>query len=242
MPSRLLDRQSRLLQYLTSSEAIFCDQGNAPLDPALHGLDREMLRLEARFSCEKRIEKICGIFPRTFAALGKNKATVVHEFVAACPPVEIGRLANAIQFHNFLAHRRERINPPYLVDILACELACAKIRMVEDRAREPRKSRPKPPCGHIRRPPSTTLLRCAHDVRPIFESEVKGALPEERETLLAVTMGASANEPRVLEVPPAVFDLLSGLDDWTDFQAGGTSGMNELIDQLLAYGLIEVAK
>ena len=125
---------------------------------------------------------------------------------------------------------------------MSCELACAKIRMVEDQAPEPRKSRPKPPCGHMRRPPSMALLRCAYDVRPIVESEVESAPPEERETLLAVTMGASSNDPRVLEIPPAVFDLLSGLDDWTDFQAGATSGTNELIDELLVYGLIEVAR
>src|SRR5262245_24087786 len=54
MAKRLLDRQISLLDYLTSGAAIFGDKRRAALDPALQGLDVGLLRLEARFSYEKR--------------------------------------------------------------------------------------------------------------------------------------------------------------------------------------------
>src|SRR6266700_8141778 len=70
MPNRLLDRQASLLAYLTSGAAIFGERNGVPLDQALHGMDSALLRLEARFSYEKRLEKIASVFPRTIAMLG----------------------------------------------------------------------------------------------------------------------------------------------------------------------------
>ena len=242
MPQRLLDRQSRLLEYLTSSAAIFGGEDDGHLDPSLRGIDRTMLRLEARFSCEKRIEKIAGTLPRTFAALGESRAAIIREFVAACPPVGIGRLENALQFHDFLSSRaRDAIDPPYLLDIVRCELACAELgSAVPARPSKSRNRRNKARHGHVRRKPGTALLRCAHDIRPVFEGATQ-VIPKKRRTLLAVTMEAASNVPRVCEIPPAVFDLLSALDDWTDLGAGRSSETDELISELLAQGLVEVA-
>src|SRR5271167_1024909 len=96
----LLDRQVRLLKYLTSSSAIFGEEGDSPLDQALRGIDRRLLRLEARFSHEKRMEKIVTVFSKTLHLLGANRATIVHEFVDACPPTDITRLENARQFYD----------------------------------------------------------------------------------------------------------------------------------------------
>jgi hypothetical protein len=130
MAKRLLDRQVSLLHYLTSSGAIFGDQRNVQLDPALRGIDRALLRIEARFSHDKRMEKIVAVFPRTFALLGAGRETLVRDFVDACPPADISRLENARAFHAFLCGRwrHEPPTPPYLCDVAACELACASAR------------------------------------------------------------------------------------------------------------------
>src|SRR5712692_10534110 len=107
MANRLLDLQVSLLEYLTSGTAIFGDNGDTSLDQSLRGMDREMLRLEALFSYRKRMEKIVAIFPKTFELLGSDQAPLVREFVETRPPVDISRLVNARQFHDFLsAHWR----------------------------------------------------------------------------------------------------------------------------------------
>jgi hypothetical protein len=62
MTKRLLDRQARLLEYLTSGDAIFDDGCGGPRDPILQGFDWALLHIEARFSHEKRMEKIAAVF------------------------------------------------------------------------------------------------------------------------------------------------------------------------------------
>ena len=76
MTRRLLDRQLKLLDYLTSGEAIFPGPSGAALTPALQGIDPELLHLEARFSHEKRMEKIAAVFPLTFELLGECADTI----------------------------------------------------------------------------------------------------------------------------------------------------------------------
>ena len=76
MANLLLDRQVSLLKYLTSGTAIFGDTGDASLDPALHGIDRGLLILEARFSHEKRMGKIAAVFSRTFEILAGDQAAI----------------------------------------------------------------------------------------------------------------------------------------------------------------------
>src|SRR5262249_46455362 len=102
MPHRLLDRQANLLSYLTSGAAILGDGSDIPPDPALRGIDPALLRLEARFSYEKRLEKIAAIFPRTLAMLGDQWGPLFQGFVAACPPTDISRQTNAREFHEYL--------------------------------------------------------------------------------------------------------------------------------------------
>src|SRR2546422_154417 len=69
MANRLLDRQVSLLEYLTSGQAIFGDRAEPTLDQPLQEIDRGLLHLEARFSHEKRMEKIVAVFPKTFEVL-----------------------------------------------------------------------------------------------------------------------------------------------------------------------------
>src|ERR1700732_4400546 len=50
MSNRLLDRQTKLLEFLTSGAVIFDDPGDVLGDYGLGGIDCGLLRLEARFS------------------------------------------------------------------------------------------------------------------------------------------------------------------------------------------------
>src|SRR5262245_2388231 len=129
MSTRLLHLQTGLLEYLTSAAAIFGDRPISP-DHDLHGVDIGRLRLEARFSFDKRLAKISSVFPRTFAIFTGDWAPVLREFVDAQPPMEIGRLGNAQQFFGFLSQRFDnaQMEPPWLIDVAACELACAQVR------------------------------------------------------------------------------------------------------------------
>jgi hypothetical protein len=244
--NRLLDRQISLLNYLTSGGAIFGDVRGASVDPALRGIEPALLRLEARFSHEKRMEKIVSIFSKTFELLGTRKTSIVREFVETSPPVDISRLANARQFYDFLsAHWRcKKRKLPYLLDVAACELVCAMVRArVDEELPETaiKKNSPRP--RDIRRGPSVALLRCAYDIRPIFEPRRGRTVPAKRDTRLAIAMPAGAGQPQVFEVLPVVFDLLAALDDWTEpTSLSAEPDLAELIADLADHGLLEVCR
>jgi hypothetical protein len=243
MTMPLLDRQVRLLEYLTSSGAIFSEEKDAPPDRALRGIDPRMLHLEARFSHEKRMEKIIAVFPETFRLLGADREAIVREFVEARPPTDITRIENARQFYDFLCARwrRRPSEPPYVRDVAACEFACAEVRV----GAKVRESGPAwgehAPQGAIRRHPDVVLLRCANDIRPIFEAGSGEAAPIERDTPLAIAMAPDAAHPKVFEVLPLVYNVLAAIDDWTDRSTlGATPEVDELLRDLAEHGLIEV--
>jgi hypothetical protein len=242
---RLLDRQVSLLKYLTSRGAIFGGEGDASLDQGLQGLDHGLLRLEACFSHEKRMAKIVSIFPRTLDLLGTDQAAIVREFVEACPPADISRLENARQLYDFLCARWdcEPPQPPYLRDVAACEFSCAKLRTGAEAEELRSASREQVPQNCIRRHPGVELLRCAYDVRPVFEDGAGDALPVKRDTPVAVVVPSGAEHPRVFEVLPLVFDVLTALDDWTDRSVlGAAPELDALIHDLAEHGLIEVRR
>src|SRR5215468_4178952 len=93
MANRLLDRQVSLVDHLTSNATLFGDELNEPGDPSLQGIDQGVLRLEARHCCNKRIEKIVAIFPRTLEILGADQRLILREFVAAHRQTDISSLA-----------------------------------------------------------------------------------------------------------------------------------------------------
>src|SRR5204862_348008 len=126
----LLLRQTCLLEYLTSNSAIFGQSADIPLHPTLLGVDRALLGLEARFSHQKRMDKIAAVFPRTVAVLGEHLESIARGFTAACPPTGMARLEQARQFHAYLcAHIGHAPHlPAYVADIASCELACAQVR------------------------------------------------------------------------------------------------------------------
>jgi hypothetical protein len=240
---RLLDRQVRLLEYLTSGSAIFGGNGGVPMDNALHGIDGRLLRLEAQFSHHKRMEKIKSVFPLTFRLLERDCDTIVGEFARAFPRAGVGRIENALQFYDFLCGRWQQAPPvpPYLDDVAACELAIARVRSgIAASHAEPVGGKP-PRLGSIRRHPDVVLLRCGYDIRPIFEDASKGAAPARRDTPLAIALPPDAGHPSIFEISPLVFQAVGMLDDWTDrSELGGASEVDALVDELARYGLVEV--
>lgn len=253
MPQPLLDRQIRLLAYLSSAAAIFGGEGHACIDPALRGVDPALrgidpllLGLEARFSHAKRMRKIIGALPRTFQMLGDEQGIIVREFTAACPPAEIGRIENARQFYDFLVARWQRYpgNPAYLPDVAACEITCAELRARRDDPQALSEDNAgRAPPGAIRRPSWVTLRRCDFNIRSIFEPDTGVVVPPKRDTRLAISMPPDAEQPQIFEVNPAVFDLLSIINDWTEPPAfGETQEAEQLITDLASRRLLEVQR
>ena len=240
MADRLLQRQARLVEHLTSSAGIFGAVRGISNDPALQGLDLALLHLEARFSHEKRMQKIEWVLTRTFELLGHRREAMIREFVEACPPTGISWLGNARQFHAFL-RARWRHKPPvpaYLPDIAAYEIAYATARAGERHgpARLAEAS-----AGTVRCHPSAVLLCCAHDIRPLLEGRAGNDTPARRETRLAVRMLPGTDEPRVSELSRDLFELLEMLDRFIDPSIfHDMPDVEMLIQNLAAGGLIEV--
>src|SRR6266852_4956450 len=219
MAKPLLERQVNLIEHMTSGAVIFGAEGDSAAD--LEGIDRALLRVEAQFSYAKRMEKITAVLPRTFELLGSSRDAYVRAFVESWPPTTLSRLENACQFHRYLVScwRREAPDPPCICDVAAFEIACAKVDAdPEHHSSDRTTSADRVHRGSIRRCPNVILLRCAYDIRPIFETGSEKAVPMKRETPLVVALPPGADGPQVFEVVPAIFDLLAALDDWTDPQ------------------------
>jgi hypothetical protein len=244
MAKPLLERQVSLVAHLTSGAAIFGEGGDR--FPDLDGIDHALLRVEARFSYAKRVEKITAVLPKTFELLGSSGDALVRAFVESCPPTTLSRLENACQFHRFLIScwNRKAPDPPYICDVADCEIACAKVDAGPEHPSSDRlTSADRTYKGDIRRDPNVVLLRCAYDVRPMFEPRSDNAAPVKRDTLLVVAMPPGAEGAQVFEVIPAIFDLLAALDDWIDpLQLRAVPYAAKLFADLSSRGLIEVQR
>jgi hypothetical protein len=238
---RLLDRQASLVEYLTSSAAIFGDDGGAPADRDLHVFDLGRLRLEARFSHEKRMRKIEAVFPRTLGFLARGPFEPLEAFARACAPRSIRRYDNARQFYQFLQEiwRREAPTPPYLTDVAAYELAIAKVRSTHaDREPEYAGARPA-----LRRHPRVELLILHYDIRDLFEDNEEPIDPGRGDFFLAMTLTAGAFDPSVIQVSQQVFELLRALDGWIPVAASGlVSEAKDIVAQLVGAGFLEAAE
>jgi hypothetical protein len=242
-----LDRQHSLLAYLTSREAIFGDQQQKPAEPLLQGIDPGLLHLEARFSHEKRMEKIAGVFARTLALLGNQRTEIERAFADSCPPTAIGRLENARQFFAFLCGqwKQRAPDPEYLPDLAKCELAFAQARSRDatngdlDPDQAVRQSDRARPCT-VRRGRGVVLLRCAYDIRIVLATGSGEPAPARRDLALAIAIPPDAREPAIVELEPAIFDLLAALDGWTDRRAfGATRKARAVLAELIGSGLLE---
>ena len=244
MTKRLLDRQASLLDYLSSGGAMFGAQADAPADPALQAFDPGVLRLQARFICNKRIEKVIAVFPRTLQILGADRRSILGEFVEASRSTNKSTLANAREFHEFLRRRwqRSRAEPAYLRDVAACELAMAEARDVAgDHGSPVEDSNGAGPRPGIRRRRNVVALRCAYDVRAIFDARSRDVIPPRRAISLVVTAPADFREVRLIEAAPRIVEALSRLADWTDPSALDAFGDREkLLAELAANEFIEM--
>ena len=248
MVNRLLDRQAHLLEYLSSTATIFGREADAPLDPLLQGIDPAVLRLQARFICNKRLEKIIAVFPRTFEIFDTHRELILQEFVAVSGLTSKSPLANARDFHQFLSVRWERDppDPAYLADVAACELAMTEVRdVIENHGQPADHVTGVPAAGALRRRPNVAPLRCAHDVRAVFDGGAGKVAPSKRETSLVMTLPSGFRDVRIVEVAPIVVDALKLLNNWIDPMTLGGIGqlgqdeLGDLIDQLAMDGFIE---
>jgi len=242
MAKRLLNRQARLLEYLTSAEAIFGKSQRPPAGLVFDGIDGHLLHLEARFSHEKRMHKIRDIFPRTFEILKTLQAGLIEEFANRCPPTRASQLVNARQFFGFFTDpARDLTAPPHARDVMACELALAEVRATPRPQTCKAINQERRPYVRVRRSRDVLLVRCCYDVRPCFEERAFTVLSKKRDTLLAVAAPLPEGRPTIFELPPPIFDLLAVLDDWTDpAQVGLTAEPVALFEELVQHGLIEV--
>jgi hypothetical protein len=245
MADRLLDRQTSLLEYLTSGAAIFGNSGDTSRECPLYGIDGGLLRLEAHYSHEKRMAKIEWVLGRTLNLLGANRALVVRDFAEACPPLSPGCLENARQFHDFLLARwrNETPEPPYLPDVALFELAYAAPHRDTMRQDQAPANASGARCGAIRRHPNVEIIRCAYDIRPILEERVGETAPVRCDIRLAITALPGAVEPVVCALSCELFAVLEMLDEFVDpdiFQ--DTPGADELITSLVAGGILEVSR
>ena len=238
MSNPLLQRQIRLLEYLTSTAAIFENGGLSPSEDGLDGFDLDRLGLEARFSFEKRLEKIGAVFRRTFAICSWDWTPILRKFVEAYPPADIGRFENARQFLEFLSkHKGANLEPPWLLDVAACELACARARRHRDIQRSTLNHAALPA---IRRAPGAAILRCDYNVRAVFEDRPGGAVSR-GETLLAILVPPETGRPEIFEIGSLVFELLSACEEWTGPATLGVVSRPELlIEDLAKRGLLEL--
>jgi hypothetical protein len=235
MAKPLLERQVSLIEHLTSGPAIFGAARRSTGD--LEGIDGALLRVEARFSYAKRMEKISAVLPKTFELLGSSGGALVRTFIETCPPTTLSRLENACQFHRFLVSCQTP-DPPYICDVTAFEIACAKAD-ADPQHGPSNDTTSTVHRGSIHRCPNVVLLRCAYDVRPIFEAGDPKAVPVKRDTLLAMTPGREGAQ--VFEVIPVIFNLLAALDDWVDpKRLYADQDFAKLLAELAAHGLIEV--
>jgi hypothetical protein len=168
---------------------------------------------------------------------------IIPQFADACPPVHIGFIENARQFYEFLCARWQFTpsEPPYLRDVAAYELAIAQVRAgIQTNEPAPAMDR-HPGRDAIRRPPETSLLKCAYNIRPIFDEHLDAVAVVEIPILLAIAIPPGAKHPRVFELVTAAFDLLTALDDWTERSAlRPMPELDELICELAEYRLVEV--
>lgn len=218
---RLIDRQTNLLRHLTSQAFIFGteDLGSAALDPGLHGMDVRRLRLEAEFSYSKRVKKLRQTFERTANLLGRRFSEVVRDFAAACPPSSYERYPDAKRFFDHFLERwaRRPPTPAWAADVAAVELALARARTFrpEEMEREAAAERPDRSPRPLRRThPCAVLVRCAHDVRPLFESSRSKEKVRARPLRLAVLASRGRRRPAVMELPPEAFALLEEAAEW----------------------------
>ncbi len=220
--NKLIERQTHLLRHLTSQAFIFGADGlgAAARDPGLQGMDVRRLRLEAEFSYDKRIRRIRQTFERTAALLGHGFSAITREFASLHPPETYERHPDAQCFFNhFMAHWAGKPSTPaWAADVAAVELALSRARTLRPTTMETgalAECPSRPPAQRYRAHPCALLVRCGHDVRPLFEPGRSGEPVARRQVCLAVLASRGQRRPTVMELAPEAFALLERSTEWS---------------------------
>src|SRR5258708_27220333 len=126
------------------------------------------------------MEKITAVLPKTFELLGSSRDAHGRAFVERGRPTTLSRLENACQFYRYLVScwTSQAPDPPYLGDVAAFEMAWAKVDAdPEHHSSDHATTADRAPGGGVRCCPHVILLRCAYDIRPIFEAPLPTVPP-----------------------------------------------------------------
>ena len=233
---RILDGQEAMLRALSDPALLGKGSAAAPETP-----DADRHAVVARLAHAKRMAKIRTALPRTCAALGDAFDPAARDFARAYPPRSASTFANALQFYRFLAHRwnRRAASPPYLRDLVACEIALAALAPRE------RAERGGAPSGRlmVRRAPGVRLRACAFDVRALFDpGSGENAALAERAAHVAIVADPAAGEPRLIGISAGLFGLLRSLSRWTVLPASAGGETSALVRRLESAQLVELAE
>ena len=113
--------------------------------------------------------------------------------------------------------------------------------VIEDHEEPAKRGKREAPKRAIRRRGRVVPLRCAYDIRSIFDAGGGMVVPPKRDTAFVVALPAGVRDVRVVEVAPVVVDALTLLDNWTDPSMLDDFGdLDDLVGHLTAHGFIEV--
>src|SRR5262249_44681129 len=95
--------------------------------------------------------------------------------------------------------------------------------------------------GSVRRARNVILCNCEYDVRRIFEAAFEDAVPDRRETMLAILTPPGARNPQIFELLPVAYEAIVALDEWTDrARFGGAPELDAMLRELAEHGVVEV--
>lgn len=217
----LLERQTRLLEHLTSSEFIFCrgKTEEAFSDPDIRGLDIGRLRLEAEFSYEKRLDRIIQIFSRTFQHYSGDAAALRRAFVDTNPPRTYERYPDARAFYEFLVERweNEPADPAFLPDIAKFEITMCKVRTFRPSDVNRALAENPPPGSVFRLHPCAEIVSFEHDIRKIVSPNGSSSTPPRGKIFVVMAMIEGRRQPLILDIPENSFEILDAARDWMPF-------------------------
>ena len=220
---RLIDRQIGLLRHLTGEAFMFgtSDLAVAALDPDLQGMDIARLRLEAEFSCSKRIGRIRETFARTASMYGSRFTGVLREFAVACPPRTYERYPDARDFFDWFEKRcaDDSSVPAWTADVARIEIALARARTFRPSEMEEEALAGSPNDASsvwwYRAHPCVVLTHCRYDVGPLFVPGRSGEDIVRRDLTLATLASRRRRPPETMEILPEAFALLERSPAWS---------------------------
>jgi len=160
------------------------------------------------------LEKVQRVLPVTCRLLGDTFNAVTRGFAAECAPQSYVTLDVAEQFAAFVAAKRaDYANlPRFIQDAMAVELALARVIRPEEEYAYLGKQIAVAASVPFTVVARFEVIRCAHDVRPLFDPTVGRRPVKPRHILLVVLNSGRDGRRRVIEVSAPLFAFLSRLN------------------------------